>query len=111
MSVRSHGIHILAILDTGASCALLRRDIFDKIHQKTHQVCYLTKTPRVQAVNGTEIHTIGRHRMMQLDLVAEPVSVIIVELLPHAMIIGNSILRSGCAILDLPDNDNTIVWA
>ena len=103
MSVTSHSIHILALLDTGASCALLRRDIFDKIIKKTHQVCYLTKTPRVQAVNGTDICTIGQTQI-QLDLIPEPVPVIIVEQLPHDMIIGNSILRSGCAILDLPDN-------
>ena len=91
------------MLDTGASCTLLRRDIFDKIVGKTHQVCYLHKTPRLQAVNGTEIQTIGQTQI-QLDLIPEPISVIIVDSLSHDMIIGESILRSGCAILDLKNN-------
>ena len=90
-------------MDTGASCTLLRLDIFDKIVNKTHQVCYLNKTPRVQAVNGTEINTIGQTQI-QLDLIPNPVSVIIVDKLSHEMILGESVLRSGCVILDLRDN-------
>ena len=87
-------------MDTGASCTLLRRDIFDKIVNKTHQVCYLNKTPHVQAVNGTEINTIGQTQI-QLDLIPVSVSVIIVDKLSHKMIIGESVLRSGCVILDM----------
>ena len=101
--VSSHNINILSLVDTGASCTLLQRDIFDKIVNKTHQVCYLNKTPRVQAVNGTEINTIGQTQI-QLDLIPDPVSVIIVDKLSHEMILGESVLRSGCAILDLKDN-------
>ena len=61
-----------------------------KLSTKTHQV-------------GTEINTIGQTHI-QLDLIPDPVSVIIVDKLSHGMILGESVLRSGCAILDLKDN-------
>ena len=35
------GIKVTALVDTGASCTLLRRDIFDLIVRKTHRACLL----------------------------------------------------------------------
>ena len=105
--VNTHNVRFRALLDTGASCSLLRRDIFEQIVGKTHQICHLLKTPRMQAVNGTEIQAIGQTEI-QLDLVPEPIKVIIVETLPHDMILGDSVLRNGCAVLDL--RNNSLLW-
>ena len=85
----------------------MRRDIYEKIVGKTHQVGHLEKTPRVQAVNGSDISTIGQTQI-QLDHIPDPVHVVIVDELPHEMIIGNYILRNGCAVLDL--HNNVLKW-
>ena len=85
----------------------MRRDIYENIVGKTHQVGHLEKTPRVQAVNGSDISTIGQTQI-QLDHIPDPVHVVIVDELPHEMILGNSILRNGCAVLDL--HNNVLKW-
>ena len=73
------------MIDTGAACNLLRRNVYDKIVERTHQVHYLRPSPRIQAVNGTHIKVIGETEI-QLDLIPDPVSVIIVENISHDMI-------------------------
>ena len=107
LSVTAHYINITTLTDTGASCSLLRRDIYEKIVGKTHRVGHLEKTPRVQAVNGSEMPTIGQSQI-QLDLIPDPVLVVFVDTLPHQMIIVNSILRNGCAVLDL--HNQVLQW-
>ena len=57
--VHTHDISFRALLDTGASCRILRRNIFEQLIGQTHQICHLLKTRRMQAVNGTEIHGLG----------------------------------------------------
>ena len=73
---------------------------------QTHQRPHLKATPRLQAVNGTAIQIIGQTEI-QIDLIPDPVPVIIAENIPHKMIIGDEFLRLGGAILDLGNNSMT----
>ena len=73
---------------------------------QTHQRPHLKATPRLQAVNGTAIQIIGQTEI-QIDLIPDPVPVIIAENIPHKMKIGDEFLRLGGAILDLGNNSMT----
>ena len=57
--VNTHDVSFRALLDTGASCRILRRNIFEQLIGQTHQICHILKTRRMQAVNVTEIQAIG----------------------------------------------------
>ena len=98
------------MIDTGAACNLLRRNVYDKIVERTHQVHYLEylrPSPRKQAVNGTHIKVIGETEI-QLDLIPDPVSVIIVENISHDMILGEISLRSGAAVINM--GNDSLTW-
>ena len=95
------------MIDTGAACNLLRRNVYDKIVERTHQVHYLRPSPRIQAVNGTHIKVIGETEI-QLDLIPDPVSVILVENISHDMILGEISLRSGAAVISM--GNDSLTW-
>ena len=95
------------MIDTGAACNLLRRNVYDKIVERTHQVHYYRPSPRIQAVNGTHIKVIGETEI-QLDLIPDPVSVIIVENISHDMILGEISLRSGAAVISM--GNDSLTW-
>ena len=86
---------------------LLRRNVYDKIVERTHQVNYLRPSSCIQAVNGTHIKVIGETEI-QLDLIPDPVSVIIVENISHDMILGEISLRSGAAVINM--GNDSLTW-
>ena len=95
------------MIDTGAACNLLQRKVYDKIVARTRQIRYLRPSPRIQAVNGTHIKVIGETEI-QLDLIPDPVAVIIVEDISHDMILGEVTLRSGAAVIDM--GNDSLTW-
>ena len=103
LTVSSHNLTISALVDTGAICNLLQRDVFNKIVAQTHQISLLRPTQRIQAVNNTQINTVGETEI-QLDFLPNPIHVIVVDGIQHQMIIGKQTLRHGAAVLDLGKN-------
>ena len=97
------GIGISALVDTGASCNLLRRDTLQKIMARNHRPSYIQTAPSLQGVNGLKLDVIGK-TMIRLDDIKPAIEVVIVKTLPHEMIIGDASLRKGKAKLDLQQN-------
>ena len=55
-----HGVKVTALVDTGASCSLLRWDIFDLIVKKKHQSSVLQPAGPLRGVNGSPLHVLGK---------------------------------------------------
>ena len=102
-----NGINIMALVDTGACCNLLRRDILEQIMHRTHRSCLLKPAPALQAANGAPLDTAGKTEI-KIDNVKKPVEVVIANTLPFDMILGDVSLRSGNSIIDLTKNN--MMW-
>ena len=53
------GIKVTGLVDTGASCSLLRRDILDMIVKRTHRVHYLEDSAPLQGLGGVSLKVCG----------------------------------------------------
>ena len=107
ITVFSQEVSINALVDTGSSVNLLRRDIFDSITARTHQVGHLRKSPPLQGVNGLSLDVMGQTQV-RIAGIREPIEVVIAKDLPYEMIIGDPLLRHGRAVINF--HNNTLRW-
>ena len=103
MNVTIHCVKVTALVDTGASCNLLRRDVWEKIIEITHRTSYLQPTGPIQGISGTPISALGKSNVI-IEGVRNPIDVVIADKLPHEMIIGDAALRKGHGIIDVKNN-------
>ena len=103
ITVFSHEVSINALVDTGSSVNLLRRDIFDSITARTHQVGHLRKSPPLQGVNGLSLDVMGQAQV-RIAGIRVPIEVVIAKDLPYEMIIGDPLLRHGRAVINFHNN-------
>ena len=98
------GIKVVALVDTGASCNLLRRDIFDMLVAKTHRSAWLAPAPELLGVNGSPLDICGTTEI-SVNNVPVPITVYVAKHIPHDMILGDPSLRRGCGNIDLYKNE------
>ena len=92
-----------ALVDTGASCTLLRRDIFDLIVRRTHRACLLEHSGPLQGLGGVSLKVCGKTQVAISGIIS-PVEVVVCDELPHEMILGDPSLRKGRGVIDLIRN-------
>ena len=97
------GIKVTALVDTGASCTLLRRDIFDLIVRRTHRACLLEHSGPLQGLGGVSLKVCGKTQVAISGIIS-PVEVVVCDELPHEMILGDPSLRKGRSVIDLTRN-------
>ena len=97
------GILVTALVDTGATCSLLRRDVFNLVVNKTHRSNVLHKTVPLKGLGGVSLQVDGRTQI-QVANVKVPLDVVICRNIPHEMILGNDSLRVGNGVIDLKAN-------
>ena len=93
------GIKVTALVDTGASCTLLRRDIFDLIVRRTHRACLLEHSGPLQGLGGVSLKVCGKTQVAISGIIS-PVEVVVCDELPHEMILGDTSLRKGGGVCD-----------
>ena len=49
------GIRVTALVDTGASCTFLGRDIFELTESRTHRACLLEHSGPLQCLGGVSL--------------------------------------------------------
>ena len=86
------GIKVTAIVDTGASCTLLRRDIFDLIVRRTHRACLIEHSGPLQHLGGVSLKVFGKTQVAISGIIS-PVEVVVCDELPHEIILGDPSLR------------------
>jgi len=97
------GIKVTALVDTGATCSLLRRDVFDLVVHKTHRSNVLHKSLPLRGLGGLSLQVDGQTQI-KVAGVRNPLNVVICRNIPHEMILGNDALRSGNGVIDLKSN-------
>ena len=97
------GIKVTALVDTGATCSLLRRDLFDLVVHKTHRSNVLHKSLPLRGLGGLSLQVDGQTQI-KVAGVRNPIDVVICRNIPHEMILGNDALRSGNGVIDLKSN-------
>ena len=101
------GILVTALVDTRATCSLLRRDAFTLVVYRTHRSNVLHKTVPLKGLGGVSLQVDGR-KQIQVANVKVPQDVVICRNIPHEMILGNDSLRVGNGVIDL--NANVLSW-
>ena len=93
------GILVTALVDTGATCSLLRR-VFNLVVNMTHRSNVLHKTVPLKGLGGVSLQVDGRTQI-QVGNVNVPLDVVICRNIPHEMMLGNDSLRVGNGVIDL----------
>ena len=102
-----NNLPVLALVDTGASGTLLRREIFDRICQSSHRIPTVRPSNvALQSVTGHPLQVLGTTQVMLEGSI--PLSVTIVDKLPQEMILGSDELVRGAGRLDLVSG--TMLW-
>jgi predicted aspartyl protease len=102
-----NGRPVTALVDTGASCTLLRRRTYLDIIQRNHRPSLLTPGTPLQAVNSGYLDVVGNTEI-HVEGISTPLTMTVVDNLPHEMILGDTSLRLGKGIIDLSQNE--IKW-
>ena len=101
------GIMVTALIDSGAICSLLRRDVFNLVVNRTHRSNLLHKSLPLRGLGGISLQVDGQTQI-KVAHVKNPVNVVICRNIPHEMILSNDALRSGNGIIDL--KSNILTW-
>ena len=101
------GVPIAALVDTGASCCLLRQDKFREIIARNHRVPLLRRSPLVQGITGKTLDLCGQTEL-SIDGVKMPIQVLIARELPHEMVLSSDALHRGHGVIDLAAS--TLRW-
>ena len=100
-------IKIAALVDTGASRSLLRRDVFEAHIRATRRAPYLRRTTPLQGVNGDSLQVLGS-TWLNVKGIDVPLDVMITCGIQHPLIIGQDALRKGEGVIDVARN--TMRW-
>ena len=101
------GIQITALVDTGASCTLLRLDTFHRISERTHRTLFVSPACPLQGVNGTPLDVVGQTEI-RIGRIASPMKVTIAKTLGQEFILGADALHRGQGVVDMKDNQ--LIW-
>ena len=101
------GILVTALVDIGATCSLLRSDVFSLVVNRTHRSNVLHKTVPLKGLGGVSLQVDGRLQI-QVAIDKVPLDVVICRNIPHEMILVNDSLRVGNGVIDL--NANVLSW-
>ena len=85
------GVLVKALVDTGATCSLLQRNVYQTIARASHRSLFVQPAPNLQGVNGHVVTVIGETEL-RIDHVRKPVKFRIVDDLNQDMILGCDIL-------------------
>ena len=88
-------------MDTGASCTLLRLDIFHKLADLAHLHRLLADAPALRGVSGASLDVRGS---IKIQGVAKPIRVTVLGDLPCKMVLGEDALQDGQGIIDFGRN-------
>ena len=95
-----------ALIDTGASVSLLRRDVLDLIIQRTHRSFHIEKSMPLQGLCGVSLAVCGKTQI-SIAGIPSPIEVVVCNQLPHDLILGDTSLRNGNSVIDLGKNELT----
>ena len=91
------GVSIKCLIDTGASCSIIRKDIFEEICNNSYRPMIVGKSKPLRSVYGNLLKTNGIIRM-KFDEFQHPITLIVSEEIAYKCIIGSDILNE-CDIL------------
>ena len=101
VSLKSHKVSLLSLLDTGASRSLPRRQKFVDITRACHRPPLLTPAlQQLQSLTGDRIQVWGTTQILIED--AGPITVYVVENMTNDLILGIDSIDSGSGIIDIP---------
>ena len=89
------GIQVKALVDTGASCSLLRQDVFQQLVIQTHRTLYINPTVLLK-VTGTPLDMVGR---ICINGIQKPIDIVIAS-----MILGDPTRRQWSRAIDYRRN-------
>ena len=98
------GVKVTALVDTGATCSLLRLDIFQELANKRHRSLYLKPGPPLCGISGQSIDVKGVTQI-KIDNTRTVVKVAVVGKMDHEMILGADNLRKGQGIINFRDDE------
>jgi len=98
VELRFNDNYMHALVDTGATRTVLRRQEFEKLCKLIGRAPLLRKSVQLVGVTGHDIAVLGHTEIMEDDL--GPIPVIVVDGISQAMIIGRDVLRVGDACID-----------
>ena len=101
------GILVTTLVDTGATCSLLRRDVFNLVVNRTHHSNVRHKSLPLRGLGGIFLQ-VGGQTQIKVAGVKTPLNVVICRNIPHEMILGNDTLQSGNGVIDL--QSNSLSW-
>ena len=96
-------ILVTTLVDTGATCSLLRRDVFNLVVNRTHRSNVRHKSPPLRGLDGIFLQ-VGGQTQIKVAGVKTPLNVVICRNIPQEIILGNDTLRSGNGVIDLQSN-------
>ena len=96
-------LSIGALVDTGASCTLLRLDIFHTLADRAHRHRLLADAPALRGVSGASLDVRGSTEI-KIQGVAKPIRVTVLGDLPCKMVLGEDALQDGQGIIDFGRN-------
>ena len=97
------GLSIGALVDTGASCTLLRLDIFHTLADRAHRHRLLADAPALRGVSGASLYVRGSTEI-KIQGVTKPIRVTVLSDLPCKMMLGEDALQDGQGIIDFGRN-------
>ena len=101
-----NGIVCTALIDTGASVSLLRRDMLNLIIQRTNRSFHIDKSRPLQGLGGVSLAVCGKTQI-SIAGIPSPLEVVVCDQLPHDLILGDMSLRKGNSVIDLVKNELT----
>ena len=97
------GIKVTTLVDTGATCNVLRRDVFNLVVNRIHRRSVLLKSLPIRGLVGLSLQ-VDEQPQIKIAGARTPLNVVIYRDSPHEMILGNDALRSGNGLIDLKSN-------
>ena len=88
------GVLVKALVDTGATCFLLQRNVYQTIARASHRSLFVQPAPNLQGVNGQVVTVVGETEL-RIDHVRKPVKFRIVDDLNQDMILGCDVLAGA----------------
>ena len=98
------GVKVTVLVDTGATCSLIRLDIFQELANKHHRSFYLKPGPPLCGISSQSID-VKRVTQIKIDNTRTVVKVAVVGKMDHEMILGADNLRKGQGIINFRDDE------
>lgn len=98
INLNFYGCHIHALVDTGASRTVLRRDAFELLCRHSGRTPILRRSVTLCGITGHNINVLGYTDIKEQHL--GKMTVIVAEGISQSLIIGSDVLSSGAANID-----------